>query len=47
MILQCITSKQAKSFRPEGGDVDISAGDVVIGYKIGSFYITNMATFEI
>ena len=28
--------------RPEGGEVDTSAGDAVMGYKIGSFYITEL-----
>ena len=43
------TAPETKSFRfdpnrprPEGGDVDTSAGDAVMGYKIGSFYITEL-----
>jgi len=43
------TAPETKSFRfdpnrprPEGGDVDTSAGDTVMGYKIGSFYITEL-----
>ena len=29
---------------PEGGEVDTSAGDAVVGYKIGSFYITELCS---